>query len=81
MMKNRILVSLVAALGLASAANAISVVVDTDKKTYLTGDSITVTTTMVVTGAEGRSRRPCCSCSGMIPRSRVPPVRRYPVGR
>jgi hypothetical protein len=39
-------------LGLASAATAISVIVDTDKKTYLPGESILVTTTMTVTGAE-----------------------------
>ncbi len=42
----------VLALGLASAADAATIVVDTDKKTYLTGDSITVTTTMTITGAE-----------------------------
>ena len=39
-------------LGLASAATAITVVVDTDKTTYMVGESIIVTTTMTVTGAE-----------------------------
>ena len=41
------------ALGLASAATAATVTVDTNKKTYLSGDSILVTTTLTVTGAEG----------------------------
>ena len=53
MMKNRILVSLVAALGLASAATAATVVVDTDKATYLTGETITITTPLTTTGGEG----------------------------
>ena len=35
-------------LGLASAATATSLTVDTDKKTYLGGETITVTTTLVV---------------------------------
>ena len=41
------------ALGLASAAAAATITVDTNKKTYLPGDSITVTTTLTVAGAEG----------------------------
>ena len=35
-------------LGLASGATATSITVDTDKKTYSTGQTITVTTTLVI---------------------------------
>ena len=50
----RIRTALVAALtlGLAGAASAATIIVDTDKATYLTGETITVTTTLVTTGAE-----------------------------
>ncbi len=51
-MKSRILISLVAALGFASAATAATITVDTDKATYLTGETITVTTTLITTGGE-----------------------------
>ena len=39
-------------LGLASAATAATVTVDTDKMTYLPGESITVTTTLTTSGGE-----------------------------
>ena len=48
----RTLICLVAALGLASAATAGTVAVDTDKATYLTGETITVTITLITTGGE-----------------------------
>ncbi len=48
----RALISMVAGLGLASAASAATIVVDSDKATYLTGETITVTTTLVTTGGE-----------------------------
>jgi hypothetical protein len=40
-------------LGLASAATAATISVDTDKKTYLPGESITVTVVTTISGAEG----------------------------
>ena len=52
MMKDRILISLVAALGFASAATAATIIVDTDKVNYLPGETITVTTTLTITGGE-----------------------------
>ncbi len=46
------LICLVAALGLADAAFAATVSVDTDKATYLPGETITITTTLITTGME-----------------------------
>ena len=48
----RILAGLMLALGLASAATAATIVVDTDKATYLTGETITITTTLTTPGDE-----------------------------
>ena len=45
-------ISMVAALGLASAASAATVRVDTDKKMYLAGETITVTATLTTSGGE-----------------------------
>ena len=46
------MISLMVVLGLGAAASAATITVDTDKKTYLPGESITVTTTLTITGAE-----------------------------
>lgn len=50
----RALIALVAtlALGLASAALATTITVETDKATYLLGETITITTTLTTTGLE-----------------------------
>ena len=48
----RALISLVAALGLASSASAATIIVDSDKATYLSGETITITTTLTTTGLE-----------------------------
>ena len=47
------LFSLALVLGFASAATAATIVVDTDKKTYLPGESILVTIVTTTSGAEG----------------------------
>lgn len=49
----RTLTAIVAIVGLASGANAVSLVIDTDSATYTVGQTITITATLDTTGAVG----------------------------